>query len=471
MTRVQACAAARPVPVAEGAPDRARRLARPGRAASTRTRSFVPFTNGGPYDPIMNQPGIKVFHIQDVDYHSTCLTLKICLQQVKDWSDAHPSHVPIAILLELKDDPYPFPGIEFVRRIPGPHRPWTRSTARSARCSRRRTSSPPTTSVATDATLEDAVLHKGWPTLDKSRGKVLFLMDNAGDKRTRTCRATRASRVACCSPTPTRATPDAAFVERNDAKGSGADIRSLVQQGYVVRSRADADTVEARNNDTSTRDAALASGAQWVSTDYPVPNYGVGFADDLLRRDPGWHGRPLQPGERPEDTASAHCSKSTDTSTSTPARADRNGSSDWPFDRSAGDHGQMSIIIINAITVPEGSGDELAKRFAARAGAVDDQDGFEGFELLQPTDDRNVWLVQTRWRDQEAFQAWMSSPSFGARPPLRTGARGRRSTAAGLGAQRGLDVQGRRRLRGQPGLSGTARAAAAAGRRRGNASR
>jgi heme-degrading monooxygenase HmoA len=73
----------------------------------------------------------------------------------------------------------------------------------------------------------------------------------------------------------------------------------------------------------------------------------------------------------------------------------------------------MSIIIINAITVPEGSGDELAKRFAARAGAVDGQDGFEGFELLQPTDDRNVWLVQTRWRDQEAFQAWMSSASFG----------------------------------------------------------
>ena len=72
----------------------------------------------------------------------------------------------------------------------------------------------------------------------------------------------------------------------------------------------------------------------------------------------------------------------------------------------------MSIIIINAITVPEGSGDELAKRFAARAGAVDDQDGFEGFELLQPTDDRNVWLVQTRWRDQEAFQAWMSSSAF-----------------------------------------------------------
>lgn len=73
----------------------------------------------------------------------------------------------------------------------------------------------------------------------------------------------------------------------------------------------------------------------------------------------------------------------------------------------------MSTIKINAITVPEDSGDELAKRFAARAGAVDGQDGFEGFELLQPTDGRNVWLVLTRWRDEEAFQAWMHSASFG----------------------------------------------------------
>ena len=71
------------------------------------------------------------------------------------------------------------------------------------------------------------------------------------------------------------------------------------------------------------------------------------------------------------------------------------------------------VIKINAITVPEDSGDELAKRFAARAGAVDGQEGFEGFELLQPTDDRSVWLVITRWRDQEAFEAWMNSAAFG----------------------------------------------------------
>src|SRR5689334_14209866 len=74
----------------------------------------------------------------------------------------------------------------------------------------------------------------------------------------------------------------------------------------------------------------------------------------------------------------------------------------------------MTVIKINAITVDPDSGDELAHRFAARAGAVDGQDGFEGFELLQPTDDRLTWLVVTRWRDEEAFNAWVSSPAFGA---------------------------------------------------------
>ena len=74
----------------------------------------------------------------------------------------------------------------------------------------------------------------------------------------------------------------------------------------------------------------------------------------------------------------------------------------------------MTVIKINAITVAADSGDELARRFAARAGAVDDQDGFEGFELLKPTDDRTTWLVVTRWRDDAAFQAWVSSPAFGA---------------------------------------------------------
>ena len=86
----------------------------------------------------------------------------------------------------------------------------------------------------------------------------------------------------------------------------------------------------------------------------------------------------------------------------------------------------MTVVRINAITVPADSGDELARRFAARAGAVDDQEGFEGFELLKPTDGRSTWLVVTRWRDDDAFQAWMKSPAFG---------HGHRSAAERAGGQ------------------------------------
>jgi heme oxygenase (mycobilin-producing) len=86
----------------------------------------------------------------------------------------------------------------------------------------------------------------------------------------------------------------------------------------------------------------------------------------------------------------------------------------------------MTVVKINAITVPANSGDELAQRFAARAGAVDNTEGFEGFELLKPADDRTQWLVVTRWRDEESFQAWVSSPAF---------AEGHRSAAERAGGE------------------------------------
>lgn len=95
----------------------------------------------------------------------------------------------------------------------------------------------------------------------------------------------------------------------------------------------------------------------------------------------------------------------------------------------------MTVFKINVLDVPADSGDELAHRFAARAGEIDDTDGFEGFDLLKPTDGRNRWLVVTRWRDDEAFTAWQTSASFhrahgggqehsgsGAHPPVASGA-------------------------------------------------
>jgi heme-degrading monooxygenase HmoA len=72
----------------------------------------------------------------------------------------------------------------------------------------------------------------------------------------------------------------------------------------------------------------------------------------------------------------------------------------------------MSVVRINAITVPPERADELLTRFAARAGEVAKMDGFEAFELLRPTDDRDVFLVYTRWRSEADFDAWVGSDAF-----------------------------------------------------------
>ncbi|WP_010524334.1 antibiotic biosynthesis monooxygenase [Nesterenkonia sp. F] len=72
----------------------------------------------------------------------------------------------------------------------------------------------------------------------------------------------------------------------------------------------------------------------------------------------------------------------------------------------------MSVIKINAITVPADAGDELGRRFAARHGSMEGTPGFEGFELLEPTDGRTTWLVITRWTSEEDYESWRSSEQF-----------------------------------------------------------
>ena len=74
----------------------------------------------------------------------------------------------------------------------------------------------------------------------------------------------------------------------------------------------------------------------------------------------------------------------------------------------------MSVVKINAITVPRERFEEFERRFATRAGKVSSAPGFEAFELLRPNDGREVCLVITRWRSEDDFQAWVASPDFAA---------------------------------------------------------
>jgi len=77
-----------------------------------------------------------------------------------------------------------------------------------------------------------------------------------------------------------------------------------------------------------------------------------------------------------------------------------------------GDDGRMSVVKINAISVPEGAGPELEKRFAARAGSVEQMPGFEDFQLLRPVDGEDRYFVYTRWDSEESFQNWVQSQAF-----------------------------------------------------------
>jgi len=91
----------------------------------------------------------------------------------------------------------------------------------------------------------------------------------------------------------------------------------------------------------------------------------------------------------------------------------------------------MSVVKINAIAVPDGSGSELEERFAKRLGAVENMPGFEGFELLRPIEGEDRYFVYTRWATEQHFQGWRQSQQFqhghqgdssaGKRPPVGTG--------------------------------------------------
>ena len=75
------------------------------------------------------------------------------------------------------------------------------------------------------------------------------------------------------------------------------------------------------------------------------------------------------------------------------------------------------IVAINRLKVPAGYGEHLEKGFA-HAGKLDDQPGFAGFAMLR-SENKNEYLVVTRWENQDAFDKWRTSDSF-ARAHSRT---------------------------------------------------
>ncbi len=215
----------------------------------------------------MLKPGYKVFHIPDIDYISTCVTLVRCLGEVDRWSRAHPRHLPLMITINAADTPSDRPGIS-------PPIPLDDKGLLDALDGEIRSVLPgrrlitPDEVRGTAPTLRDAVHARGWPTLAAARGRIYILLDvrKAVSDVYRAGHPSLAGRAMFGWYPDDQ--PESAIQIVQDPLVDGERIRRWVQEGVIVRTRTDAGTVEARSRDYGKARAAMASGAQAVSTDY-----------------------------------------------------------------------------------------------------------------------------------------------------------------------------------------------------------
>ncbi|NOS70607.1 MAG: hypothetical protein HOP33_11840 [Verrucomicrobia bacterium] len=223
------------------------------------------------HDPAgkLREPGIKIMHVPDIDFGTSALTLVDGLRQVREWSVGHPQHVPIFILLELKEDSL---GPGFTKVLPFDDRELANLEREILSVFPREAILTPDDVRGANKSLPEALRQRGWPLLDAVRGRVMFGMDNEGAVRERYLAGHPAleGRLIFVSVPPTNAA--AAWMKRNDPVKDFDQIQELVRSGFLVRTRADSGPRPVRMNDTRQRDRALASGAQFVSTDYAEPD-------------------------------------------------------------------------------------------------------------------------------------------------------------------------------------------------------
>ncbi|MDG1891820.1 MAG: phosphatidylinositol-specific phospholipase C1-like protein [Verrucomicrobiota bacterium] len=240
------------------------------------------------HDPEGNlkQPGFKVMHVPDIDYDSNVLTFLEALRELRRWSTGHPRHVPVLVMIELKDSAVSPEGTQ----------PLSMERKDLMALEREILSILPPRHLlrpddvrGDDESLRAAILRRGWPTLESVRGKIMFALDNTDEKRDLYLQNNPVLQGRVCFVSVEESHPAAAWFKVNDPVAHFERIRSLVSKGFMVRTRADAGTEQARNNDPSQREKAFLSGAQFISTDYPVPNlkwspYRVRFAKGVVAR-------------------------------------------------------------------------------------------------------------------------------------------------------------------------------------------
>jgi len=257
-----------------------------GRYLTPLGRKMAPATT--PYDlSPLAKPGMKVMHVPDIDYRSVCPLLVDCFKEIRAWSKAHPDHVPILIIFNLKQDQLKVPGA--VKLLPFDAKAMDAADAEIRSVFKPGELITPDSVQGKHKTLREAVLAGAWPTLKQARGKIMLAMDEGPDVVAVYRGNRRSLEGRMMFVNIDEASPAAGYITLNEPIKQQARIQAAVKSGIVVRTRADADTWEARRNDTAPREAAFTSGANYISTDYRHPDarfstYEARLPDGLVAR-------------------------------------------------------------------------------------------------------------------------------------------------------------------------------------------
>lgn len=206
---------------------------------------------------------IEVYHLEVLDTGSTCPTLVECLSVMKTWSDAHPTHHPLYVMLEVKTT--------FAADLAADRLAALEAQILSVWPQERLI--VPDQIQGAAANLRDGLAATGWPPIDDVRGRLLLVLHDEGAWRDAYTAGgtTTAGRLLFPDAFGDTGAPFAAVHSINDPIGDLATLEAAVDAGHLVRTRADSDNVEPSAGDDARQIAALASGAHFISTDYPPP--------------------------------------------------------------------------------------------------------------------------------------------------------------------------------------------------------
>lgn len=239
-------------------------------------------------DGEMDAPGFKVMHDCNFDYRSHELTFENTLERMRVWSLANPDHLPVFVTMNLKSGGSPAPGGVNPVEWDGPAmRELDRVLIETLGADRLIT---PDAVRRGYSTLLEAIEGDGWPTVDALRGRFLFVVDHGGTIRNMYVDDNESMAGRPMFTSGPEGSSYGVFHIINDPKRDQERIARLVGAGHIVRTRADAGTREMRINDHSRFEAAMHSGAQIITTDYPTPDtrhnaeYRVVFVDGTYAR-------------------------------------------------------------------------------------------------------------------------------------------------------------------------------------------